>query len=85
MLKTYSPVKIPIETITYRGPDAEFVALQKLELQRRFKEVFGIKLWKPRPGGGTYMDGRCAKLAFGNPEKFSEMIGNLQNKAHLLR
>ena len=51
------------------------VAAQKIELQRKFKEAFGVKLWKPKPGGGTYMDGRCAKLAFNNPEKFSELIG----------
>ena len=51
------------------------VAAQKLVLQQKFKDAFGVRLWKPKPGGGTYMDGRCSKLAFSDPEKFSEIIG----------
>ena len=64
--------------LAYRGDaNNRSVAAQKIILQQRFKDEFGIKLWKPKPGGGTYMDGRCAKLAFGNPEKFSQIIGNV--------
>ena len=51
------------------------VAAQKVELQKEFKKEFGIHLWKPRPGGGTMMDGRCSRLAFSRPEKFSQLSG----------
>ena len=66
--------------LSCRGNDIEKVALQKVNLQARFLEEFGVKLWKPKPGGGTFMDGRCAKLAFGNPENFSDLIGKLSKK-----
>ena len=46
-----------------------------MALQNAFKKEFGIDLWKPRSGGGTSMDGRCSRVAFANPEKFSEICG----------
>ena len=51
------------------------VASQKIKVQREFKAAFGIEPWKLRSGGGTWMDGRCSRLAFSNPEIFSKICG----------
>ena len=50
-------------------------ALQKIAIQKAFLKEFGLDIWKPKSGGGTTMDGRCSRVAFANPEKFSQICG----------
>ena len=41
----------------YGDADQALVAEQKLSLQRKFKKYFRIKVFMPKPGGGTFIDG----------------------------
>ena len=41
----------------YGEADQALVADQKMILQRKFKKYFRIKVFMPKPGGGTFIDG----------------------------
>ena len=46
----------------------------KEELQPRFRKYFKIKLFMPRPGGGTFIDGSAVRTAFRRPATFAHLI-----------
>ena len=50
------------------------VANQKAFLQDRFRTYFRIKLFMPRPGGGTFIDGNAVRTCFQRPATFACLI-----------
>ena len=49
------------------------VLMRKNELQKDFKEKLGLDVFKVRKSGGTSNTGNTARVAFANPEIFSEI------------
>ena len=69
--KTYSDIK---SYAAYGEAQQALVSLQKSFLQERFKHYFRIKLFMPRPGGGTFIDGNAVRTVFQRPATFSRLI-----------
>ena len=69
--KTYSDIKA---YAAYGEVQKSLVALQKDILQERFRKHFRIKLFMPRPGGGTFIDGNAVRTAFRRPATFSRLV-----------
>ena len=69
--KTYSDIK---SYAAYGEVQQGLVATQKAFLQERFRKYFRIKLFMPRPGGGTFIDGNAVREAFKRPATFSRLI-----------
>ena len=69
--KTYSDIK---SYAAYGKVQQGLVATQKAFLQDRFRTYFKIKLFMPRPGGGTFIDGNAVRDVFRKPALFSRLI-----------
>ena len=70
-VKTYSDIKA---YSAYGKTQQSLVATQKDFLQERFRTYFRIKLFMPRPGGGTFIDGNAVRTVFRQPALFSRLI-----------
>ena len=50
------------------------VKFMKEDLQKRFRKYFRIKLFTPRPGGGTCIGGSECRTAFQRPAMFAHLF-----------
>ena len=50
------------------------VQCEKEELQYKFRKYFRIKLFMPKQGGGTFIDGKAVRDCFSRPETFARLI-----------
>ena len=47
---------------------------EKEDLKYKFRKYFKIKLFTPRQGGGTFIDGNAVRDCFKRPELFARLI-----------
>ena len=68
--------KLGFEDNNYKvkATDPRLVARKEL-IQARFKEELSLTVDKPKPGFGSTNDGNTSRVAFANPEIFSEITG----------